>query len=189
MMKKWSFYLLLFSFAIFLYSCSQEKAQDNRTVVRINDFALSLNEFQYSLAQELELDEDFKLTKEAKKEFIEAIIRKELLIQEAKRSQLDKKEKFIRTIERHWEATLIRNLMEMKGKEINRTILVSQDEIRSRYDEMKRTDKNLPAIAELEKNLMDDLKEEKKTKLMRQWIMDLRKKAKIKIDQKLLYKE
>ncbi|HUV60070.1 MAG TPA: hypothetical protein VMW09_08155 [Desulfatiglandales bacterium] len=41
------------------------------------------------------------MTKEAKKKFLEELIRKELLIQEAKRFNLDKKEKSVRAIERY----------------------------------------------------------------------------------------
>jgi hypothetical protein len=91
----------------------------------INDYHLTLDEFQDQLAAELKLEKDFKLTEEAKREFLEGLIRKELLIQEAKRLKLDRKEKFVRAIERYWESTLIRDIMDLKGKEIAKKIFVS----------------------------------------------------------------
>jgi len=188
-MKKTFFYLLLLFLSLNLFCCSQEKTENGKLLAKINDLKLSLNEFQYQLAAELELDKDFKLTKEAKKNFLEEIIRKELLIQEAQRLKLDKKEKFVRALERYWESTLIRDLMEIKGKEISRTILISQEEIRAHYDTMKKRAKKLPPQQELEEEITEDLEEKKKTRMLKEWINNLRKRAKIEIDHELLYKE
>jgi hypothetical protein len=188
-MKKRVIYLLFLFLSMNLFCCSQEKTKNGKQLAEINDFKLSLSEFQNQLAAELELDKDFKLTKEAKKSFLEEIIRKELLIQEAQRLKLDKKEKFIRALERYWESTLIRDLMEIKGKEISRTILISQEEIRAHYDTMKKRAKKLPPQQELEEEITEDLEEKKKTRMLKEWIMDLRKRAKIEIDHELLYKE
>ena len=188
-MKKSFRYSLLLLMPVLLLCCSQEKAEDKKILAGINDYKLPLNEYQHHLAAELELDEDFKLTKQAKISFLEEIIRKELIIQEAKRLQLDERDQFIRTIERYWESTLIRDLMELKGKEISRTILVSQEEVSARYEEMKKTDERLPPQPEIEKEILRALKEEKKTRLLKRWITDLRKNAEIKIDLELLYKE
>jgi len=188
-MKKRVFYLLLLFLSLHLFCCSQEKTENGKLLAKINDLKLSLNEFQYQLAAELEMDEDFKLTKEAKREFLEGLIRKELLIQEAQRLKLDKKEKFVKALERYWESTLIRDLMEIKGKEISQTILISQEEIRAHYDTMKKRAKKLPPQQELEEEITEDLEEKKKTRMLKEWIMDLRKRAKIEIDHELLYKE
>ena len=188
-MKKSIRYSLLLSMAVLLLSCSQEKAENEKILADINDYRLSLDEYQHRLAAELEMDEDYKLTKESKNAFLEEIIRKELLIQEAKRLQLDKREQFIRAIERYWESTLIRDLMEMKGNEIVRTILVSQEEVNARYTEMKKTGQDPPPLAEIEKEILRDLKEEKKTGRLKQWINDLREHAEIEIDRDLLYGE
>jgi len=188
-MKNRMFYLLLFLLSILLFSCSQGKPEDTVILARINDFNLTLNEYQTKLAAELEMDRDFKLTKEARNEFLEGIIRKELLIQEAARMNLDKEERFVRAIERYWEATLIRDLMEMKGGEISQKILISQEEIEARYDEMKRREAGIPPLAELEGAITKDLKDRKKTRLLREWIDELRQKAKIEINRELLYKK
>ena len=122
----------------FLFCCTQEKIEEDKALAKVNDYVLTLDEFQVQLAQELKLDKEFKLTKRAKKEFLDQLITKELLIQEAKRRKLDRKEKFIRTIEQYWESTLIRDLMEMEGQKIEKCTLVSQEEIEIRYKEMKK---------------------------------------------------
>ena len=188
-MKKSFLYLLLPALFFYLFCCTSENTEKHKILAGIDDYNLTLDEFQYQLAAEMELDKDFKLTKEAKKEFLEGLIRKELLIQEAKRLNLDRKEKFIRTIERYWESTLIRDLMEIKGDEICKRIVISQEEIDACYRDMKESEDKLSPISELQEKITEDLKEKKKTRMLKEWINDLRKKAKIQINDELLYKD
>lgn len=188
-MKKGLVYLALSGLILCLFCCTSENKEEYTALAKINDYTLSLEEFQNQLAAEIEFDKDFKLTKEAKKRFLEELIRKELLIQESKRFNLDKKEKFVRAIERYWEYTLIRDLMDMKGKEISKKILISQEEIEASYRERKKSDDNLPPISKLQDKISEDLRERKKTRMVKEWINDLKEKAKIQINEKLLYKD
>ncbi len=188
-MKKRCFYALIFFLSLHLFSCSQERTEKGKILARINDYNLTLEEFQYQLAAELEMDRDFKLTKEAKKGFLEELIRKELLIQEAKKLHLDRKEKFVRAIERYWESTLIRDLMELKGKKITRRALISQEETEAYYKEMQESEEKLPSLKELKEKITKELKEKKKTRMLEEWINDLREKANIEIKQEFLYKD
>lgn len=188
-MKNILFYLLLLLLSLMFFSCSGEKSADTRVLASINDFDLTLNEFQVKLAAELEMDRELKLTKKARNDFLEEIIRKELLIQEAMRMNLDKKEKFIRAIERYWELTLIRDLMEVKGGEISQKVLISQEEIQDRYNQMKKQEPELEPFAELEEDIANELKDSKKTMALGKWIDELKQNAKIEINQELLYKE
>jgi len=185
--------ILVFPFIIPLllfFSCTGDKPDDDTDVLaEINDYKLPKREFQSQLAAELEMDSDFKLTREARDEFLEGIIKKEILIQEARRLNLDKEEQFMRSIERYWEATLIKDLMERKGKEISELIVISQEEIRDRYDSMKKSEDDLPPLEELETRIRNDLEEMKKAKKLKEWIDDLRKNASVRINKQLLYED
>ena len=184
------FFWLFFAVACLqLLSCSQEKKEASETLAKIDGYVLTLDEFQSQLAAEVEFDRDFKLTEEAKKTFLENLIRKELLIQEAKKRELDRKEKFIRAIERYWEATLIRDLMEMKGNEIEKRTVVSQEEIEARYNEMKKSDDQIPPLENMTEQIRKKIVEEKKSKMLGEWIDDLRKKARVEINEELLSKK
>ncbi len=185
-MKKRYRYLLLPLLSLGIFYCSQQGAEEAKILARINDYTLTLNDFESQLTAELELDKDFKLTKEAKKEFLEGLIEKELLIQEAKRLQLDRKERFIKAIERYWESTLIRDLMELKGEEITQRAYISQEETEAYYKELQRSREPIPPLKELEEEIIKELKESKKTRMLDEWISDLRKKARIEINQQLL---
>lgn len=186
MMRKGVISLLFMFLCISFFNCSSQTADEKKILAKINNYDLSLNEFQYQLAQELELEKDFKLTDNAKREFLEEIIRKELLIQKAKKLKLDRKENFIRSIERYWESTLIRNLIDLKSEEITRRTFVSQEEIETWYKEKKALGTILLPLNEVEEQMREELKERKKTEMLKKWITNLRENAQIEIFEELL---
>ena len=187
-MEKKFIYWFFIILCAFLFCCTQEKKEENETLAKINDYVLTLDEFQTQLAQEVKLDKEFKLTKEAKKEFLDQLITKEILIQEAKRRNLDRKEKFINAIERYWESTLIRDLMEMEQQKIESHTLVSQEEIEIRYKEMKNLDKNLPELESIRHKIFKEIMEDKMLRLLEDWSNQLKKRARIDINEELLSK-
>lgn len=170
-----------------ILSCAQEKMEEKKTLAKINDYELTLDEFQVQLAEELELDREFKLTQNTKKKFLDQLIVKEILIQEAKNRKLDRRENFIRSIERYWESTLIRDLMVMEGEKIEKRTVVSQEEIEMRYKKMKELDENLPSLESIRENISEKIMEDKKNEMIEEWIKQLKQKAKIEINQKLLF--
>ncbi len=185
-MKKGLHCFFIVFLLLFLFSCFQDKTQENEILCRINEYNLPVDDFQLQLAEDLELNSDFKLTQKAKREFLEELIRKELLIQEARKLKLDRKDKFVRAIERYWESTLIRDLMDLKGEEVSKRVYVSEEAIKTRYKEMKRSDEVLPFLSEIHDQIREELKEEKKTGMLKEWINELRKKASIEINEDLL---
>lgn len=180
----WPLAIICFSF----FCCAQEQIGEDKTIAKINDYVLTLDEFQVQLAEELELDREFKLTKEAKKDFLDRLITKEILIQEAKNLELDRREKFMRTIERYWESTLIRDLMEMKGKAIEKRTVVSEEEIQMKYKKMKEQEESLPPLETIRDKVSQRILADKKSKILAEWVNQLKKKATIEINQKLLLK-
>ena len=114
-------------------------------------------------------------------QFLEELIRKELLIQEAKKQKLDQQKKFIQTIERYWESTLIRNLIDLKSEEIHNKVVVSEEEIQIRYEKMKLENPSLPAFDHLRQEIEKKIKEEKQSALLQEWITGLREHADITI--------
>ena len=187
-MKKGFFCCLTIIFLVSLFSCSRKEPEKEAVLARVNDYNLILKEFQFRLADEINLEKDFKLTKEAKKEFLEGIIREELFIQEAKKMGMDSREKFVRAMEKYWKYTLIRGLMELKAEEISRRTYISQEEIEDYYNKMKKSEKNFAPLKAVEERITRELKEKKKRRMLKDWVKDLREKADIEIDYELLYK-
>ena len=187
-MKKGLLISLILSLSFLLLYCSQEQTANKEVLSKINDYVLTLKEFEDQLAGELELDKDFKLTKKVRHEFLDQIIQRELLIQEAQKLKMDRRKKFIMTIERYWESTLIRDLMEFKGNEFSQRTYVLQEEIENRYKEMKKFDDKLPPFEKIQGKIAEKLKEEKKRKNLEEWVDSLRKNATIDINDEFLHK-
>ena len=68
---------------------------------------------------------------ESRQDFISSIITKELLIQEAQRSGIDREEPFRRSIQSFYEQSLVKVLMDRKFASLN--IAVSDDEVEKYY--------------------------------------------------------
>ena len=166
-----------------LFGCSSDNKADKANIIaKINDFQLTKNEFQKKFIKEMEYSNTYKTTSEAKNKFLQTIIKKELLIQEAKKRGIDKKKEFMSAIERYWEATLIKHLMETKSREILQITSVSENEIRQKYQEMKSKSTNFPAFNEIEKDIAKELLALKKTQALNRWTKSLYDKADITID-------
>jgi len=185
-MKKWSF-LPVFMSILLLLSCSSGGPGEAVTIAKINDYRLTVDDFKRQLAFEVQVSEDFKLDQAVGKEFLERIISKELLIQEAKKLDLDQKERFLVSIARYWESALIRSLMEIKTQEISQNVVVSQEEIKEHYQNLIK-ESVLPPLQDMESILREELSERKKTEMIGTWINGLRKTASVEINEELLLK-
>ena len=106
----------------------------------------------------------------------------------AKKLDLDRKNKFVRTIERYWESTLIRDLLEIKGKEITQHVLIPEADIEARVRKIKKSGKGVRNSEKARKKAVAELKNRKRREMLREWISGLRKTAKIEINQDLLQK-
>jgi SurA-like N-terminal domain len=180
------FCLFLVLLAATFISCSKEEPEGNKILARINDYKLCCSEFQKKLDQDVNFYEDLKSSETVRNEFLQQLIEEELLIQEAKKLELDRKEKFICAIERYWKSTLIRDLLEKKGEEIDKTITVSQAEIEVYYDKIKEDRKNVPPLSEIQDKVAEMLKKTKQREKLKEWVAELRKKADIDVNRELL---
>lgn len=180
--------LFLVLLTLSFFACSNGEQEGSETLVKINNYDLSYGEFQRQLARELNFDEDLKLTREVREGFLKQLIKEELFIQEAKRLKLDRKEKFVRAIERYWKSTLIRDLIERKGEEISETVLIPQEEIEAYYERMKKEGETVLPLSKVQDKITKGLKKKKKTEMLKEWAEDLEKKADIEINQELLLK-
>ncbi len=179
---------VLLGLVVLLASCSGEPEDDQGPVVaRINDYEITLKEYETQLNSDVSTSEIYHVTREDKREFLERLIRKELLIQEAVRRKLDRREEFVRAIERYWESTLIRDLMELKGKEICERSCIAEEEIIARYERMKQAKENLPPFEEMRERIGRTLLEEKRQERLRAWVDELRKGADVEANAELCF--
>ncbi|MDD5218258.1 MAG: SurA N-terminal domain-containing protein [Candidatus Omnitrophica bacterium] len=120
-----------------LLGCGKKQPASARKIVAmVNQEAI----YDSDLQKEMELNAVSNPLAQMNGEMIDRqlqlMIDKRLLIQEAKRNKLDEKDKFIRTIKLFWEQTLIRDLADFKRQELEKTVSVSDAEIKNYHDQL-----------------------------------------------------
>lgn len=167
--------------AAFLWGCSKGEESKEKTVLRINDYTIAESEFKKRMAEEVRYYDNINVNQDMINMFVDQLIRKELLIQEAVKLKLDRNEKFTRAIERFWENTLIRDMIEAKGQEISGQTVVTQEEISRAYAELLKTNPAAPPEAQMAEALKKRILDEKKTAALEEWITSLRKNADVTV--------
>ena len=138
--RKRAIYTILFlaalMSALLLTACAKKEASE-KIVAVVNDYKMTGEDFNYESKEVLHMGKalgDIPVTKEA---VLDALIIKEILLQEAERRGLDKDKGFMKTIELYWEQTLIRNLLTKKSSEIEKAVTVYGGEITDYYNKTK----------------------------------------------------
>ena len=181
-----TFLLLVMIALLGLTACSDQEAPKGEVIAKINDYEMTRDEFYKRLAEEARYYDHMQMDRSIIEAYLEQSIRKELLIQEAVRRKLDREENFMRSIERFWENTLIRNVLEVQSEELKKKVFVSEEEIRSAYKEIKELDPNAAPLEELRERISQSLYDEKLTKAIDDWVDDLRAEADIVVDKTML---
>jgi len=129
---------LLLALLLLGAGCTANTPPESETIVlQVNDSAITLPEFNEMLKFSAYADPELEITEQSRDDFVQYLIRRQLMIQEAARLKLDRKKEFVMTIQTYWESTLIRNLMDLKSQEFKQHVLVTEDEITRYYAENK----------------------------------------------------
>lgn len=165
-------------------SCGQQHHKD--AVATVNGAPVPMQEFQKELAIYANRNPDFKLNAVSVEEHLNMVIDKQLMIQEAMKMGLAEDERFLETIKRFWEQTLIRELIEVRSREWSGKLFVTEDEILGYYQNIKPGLTPRPLLKDVREEIRLSLLEQKKQKAMEEWLKEARKGAAIKIDAKRL---
>lgn len=183
---KWYEILLLVCILPSMAACSSDNNSDREEyILRINEYTISRDQIDSHLKLESELDSNFYSSSETRSEFVKGLIQSQLLIQEAKKQKFDQREPFRQAIQRYWESTLIRDLLDEKGASIRKSTVVTKEELESYYSENKEFLPNQP-FEELQEELVERLTEKKVSERLTAWIQELQTEADIEVvDQEL----
>lgn len=111
MLHKKNFVILLTGFVVVMISCKDNISSEEKPMAKVNDYVITEKGFRQELSASAYFHDIVGLTLENKKDFLNELIRKEILIQEAVSKGFDKEETFRQTIENYWEKTLITALL------------------------------------------------------------------------------
>ena len=114
---------------IFIVSCGRV-AKEKIALVKINNYEISKEEFE----------DEFKASSfgrignlASRKEFLDNLINRKLILQDAQRRGLGQDKGFLKMIERFWEQSLLKLALDKKSKEIAGSALVSDKTIEEGY--------------------------------------------------------
>lgn len=180
---KRAFSFVLVCCFVFSIGCSPGRdSGGNRVLAQINNYKMTAEDLRYEL-KNVPYDEIAELGSEkGKKDFIDRVVEKEILLQEAQREGLDREKDFMKSIESYWEQALLKLLLQRKAREISGSIHVYDNEIEEYY---KNSGETLP-FSKVKNDIEKIIRQEKETRAMNAWIDELKKKSQIKINKNLL---
>lgn len=164
-----------------ILGCSSGTTVDDleNPVIQVNDRIITLEEFNDQLKFSVYADPELEMTDEVTREFIEYLVQKELMIQEAAKLKLDRKKEFVMTIQKYWESTLIRQLLDLKSEELKKQVAVTDDEAARYYEENQQFHQE--PFDQVKEEIMGILTRDRLEKLLDQWTRSLREDADIVI--------
>lgn len=178
-MKKYLFVLVL---AAFIFGCT--RAPDKTLVLlKINNFELTKDEFDrlYKASAFAKLN-----TPESKREFMNMLITRMLILQDAQAKNMDKEQSFLEMLQRFWEQSLLKIALDKKSQGVSGSIIVSDKEIENAYSELVKQSKTDKEYKQVYDQLKWELTKKKEAQAFNKWVEELHIKANIAINYDLL---
>jgi len=164
--------------SVALAGCSAGGGGDSRVVAQVNDYKMTVEDLKYELENVPYDDIRLLETEKGRLDYINRLLEKEILLQEAQKKGLDREKEFMRSIENYWEQALLRLLLQKKSNEIPGLIHVYDNEIDEYYretgEDLSRSD-----ISRI-------IRQKKETEAMNVWVQELKKRSRVKINEKVL---
>lgn len=184
-----NFFLIAIAFCFSGCDSRQAGAENEKPVVSINQLHLSEGDLREEVKTRVVIPYGVEASDEKGPEWLNQLIDRELLVQEAQRLGLDREQEFMRTIEHFWKQALIKQLITQKGREINANLHIYEPQIEAYYKKLAQEKGGaLESLSVLRKEIVRTLQEEVADKAMEDWLTDLRKQADISVDQEAIKK-
>jgi hypothetical protein len=130
-------YIAIILVFIFMNGCSKARPPEHNDIIAyVNKEPVYESDVRKEIFIRGRTEPDFRYNQELKKDQLNIMINKKLVIQEAMKRELASSEKFADTMKAFWEQTLVRDFIALKKRELGRKIIVTQDEIKKYYDKL-----------------------------------------------------
>jgi len=176
-MKKILSAILLLVVIFIIFRLKAPKPEDY--LVKINNYTITPQEFNEEFFASAYSKNN---TPELKREFLNMLIRRKLILQDAQARGLDKDKEFLKSIERFWEQSLLKRMMDIKSQEIIGSASIPDSAVEAAYNKLKsegKADKPLDQMRSQIKWLLIQLQE---SQALNKWLVTLYKQANIKIN-------
>jgi len=175
-------YTPLFVMLIFVMGCSRAPSE-KPILAKIGNYEIALDEFEKEFKESSYARSD---SLESRNEFLNSLVDRKLILQDAQAKGLDKEKNFLKMIERFWEQSLLKLALDEKTKEISSSVVVSEKEIEARYQKMFQAGQTDKSYEQIRQQIKLEIARSKGAKAINDWIAGLRKKTKVTVDYNLL---
>lgn len=163
---------------VFMTGCSSgNNNAEDKVVAHINKYKMTVDDLRYEFKNALYDEAELLKTENGRKKYLDGLIDKEILLQEAQRQGIDREKDFMKSIENYWEQALLRILLERRSKEIAGLVNVYDSEIEEYY---KNSGEDQPLL-KVKDEIRGIIKQKKQTDSMDAWIKELKKRSYVKI--------
>lgn len=121
---------VLLALLLITSACSDKPADPSKALAVINGKELTVGEFDLRWSQMPESARKSYDSPEGRKKFLEELITRELLLQEARKRGLDRDRTLVERVERFKERSILDSLMK---EEVDSRVTVTQDEVKAFY--------------------------------------------------------
>jgi len=179
-----SYKTILLGAVLFFAGCSCQNPADNKPVLlKVNDYSVSREEFEREFADSPYAHSN---TLDSRKQFMEIIINRKIILQEAERLGLDKEPDFLRIVERFWEQALLKSTLDHKSREIAGVVHITDGAVAEEYKRLQAEGKADKPLADMFSQIKWELTRAEETKIMDDWLKEMRNRAAIKENTELL---
>lgn len=122
--------------ALVLSSCGRQPPPKEEVIAQVNGEPLYVKDYDRAIDVSSNNEPLLRRDPDALDAQLEMLIQKKLLIQEARKAELDREDRFSQTIKTFWEQTLIRDIIAKKEEEFNKLSEVTDAETKDLYDQI-----------------------------------------------------
>lgn len=183
-MKKLLIAIFLLITILILFKLNTAKPEEY--LVKINNYTITPQEFNQEFLASAYAKND---TPQSRKEFLDMLIRRKLVIQDAQARGLDKDKEFLKSIERFWEQSLLKRVMDEKSKEVNGSVVVADKAVEAIYNKLKSEGKTDKSYEEMYNPLKWSLVKIEESRTIDKWLTSLYEKSDIRINSKYFPKQ
>ena len=176
-MKKILSAIFLLLIIFMLFKLKAPKPEDY--LVKINNYTITPQEFSEEFWASAYAKDN---TPESRREFLNMLIRRKLVLQDAQARGLDKDKEFLKSIERFWEQSLLKRMMDKKSQEITGSASVPDSAVEAVYNKLKSEGKADKPHDQMYSQIKWSLAKIQESEAINRWLMSLYKKAEIKLN-------
>lgn len=175
---------LMFSIlcALLLFAGCGVKKEKSAVAVKLGKMNITVDQLSDVYKNSLWVKSEGAMSKE---EFVDAYIKRRLLLLEARKYGLDREEDFLNSVEHFWQQSLLKMVIDKKISELSSSIVVDESELKKYYEEHKNDFNGLP-FEQCRDNIKFLLQRTKQQKALEAWMENLSENVEIEIDSNIV---